>query len=141
MPVLALGELNTLQNFIDLPELQVCTAPSVVLHSQVAGFAIRVLLMPWRFCSCSSLQGVWLKCMFPAVRRKAWCLSQAWTYKKLGFPVPYLVVGRWGLTPFPKKTALRFVVGEPIAPPHVPLGGEVSPCRPLSILCMSHVPA
>jgi hypothetical protein len=39
---------------------------------------------------------------------------QAWTYKKLGFPVPYLVVGRWGVTPFPAPTPLRFVVGEPL---------------------------
>ena len=51
--------------------------------------------------------------------------EQAWTYKKFGFPVPYLVVGRWGLTPFPRRTPLRFVVGAPIDPPEVPLGGEV----------------
>ena len=51
--------------------------------------------------------------------------EQAWTYKILGFPVPYLVVGRWGLTPFPRRTPLRFVVGAPIDPPEVPLGGEV----------------
>lgn len=34
-----------------------------------------------------------------------------WTYKRLGFPVPYLVVGRWGLTPFPQRTGLRWVRG------------------------------
>ena len=51
--------------------------------------------------------------------------EQAWTYKKFGFPVPYLVVGRWALTPFPRRTPLRFVVGAPIDPPKVPLGGEV----------------
>lgn len=46
---------------------------------------------------------------------------QKWTYKNLGFPVPYLVVGRWGLSPFPKRVGLKFVIGEPIAPkPHVP---------------------
>lgn len=50
---------------------------------------------------------------------------QAWTYKKLGFPVPYLVVGRWRLTPFPAKTPLKFVVGAPIPPPELPLGAEV----------------
>ncbi|CAL8469789.1 g9331 [Coccomyxa elongata] len=49
---------------------------------------------------------------------------QAWTYKKLGFPVPYLVVGRWGVTPFPSKTPLKFVVGTPIDPPEVALDGE-----------------
>ena len=42
-------------------------------------------------------------------------LVQAWTYKKLGFPVPYLVVGRWGVTPFPAPTPLRFIVGEPLS--------------------------
>lgn len=52
--------------------------------------------------------------------------EQAWTYKKLGFPVPYLVVGRWGMTPFPSKTPLKFIVGAPIAPPDIPLGSEVS---------------
>ena len=51
--------------------------------------------------------------------------AQAWTYKKFGFPVPYLVVGRWTLTPFPRRTPLRFVVGAPIDPPEVPLGSEV----------------
>lgn len=40
---------------------------------------------------------------------------QAWTYKKLGFPVPYLVVGRWGVTPFPAPTPMRFIVGEPLS--------------------------
>ena len=57
--------------------------------------------------------------------------DQAWTYKKLGFPIPYLVVGRWGMTPFPSKTALKFIVGLPIAPPDIPLGGEVSRPAPL----------
>lgn len=42
---------------------------------------------------------------------------QLWTYKRLGFPVPYLLVGRWGLTPFPRQTCLRFVIGEPIPTP------------------------
>ncbi len=46
---------------------------------------------------------------------------QAWTYKKLGFPVPYLVVGRWGVSPLPRQTGLKFVIGEPIQPPaHTP---------------------
>ena len=55
---------------------------------------------------------------------------QAWTYKKLGFPVPYLVVGRWGMTPFPSKAPLRFIVGAPIAVPSDPLGEKVSrPCE------------
>jgi 2-acylglycerol O-acyltransferase 2 len=52
-------------------------------------------------------------------------LLQAWTYKKLGFPVPYLVVGRWGLSPLPRATGLKFVVGEPIAPPAYTPGAQV----------------
>ena len=51
---------------------------------------------------------------------------QAWTYKKLGFPIPYLVVGRWGLSPFPMQTGLKFVIGEPIPPPAHTLGTQVS---------------
>lgn len=49
--------------------------------------------------------------------------AQAWTYKKLGFPIPYLVVGRWGASPLPRATGLRFVIGEPIAPPPPPPTG------------------
>ena len=42
---------------------------------------------------------------------------QAWSYKRLGFPIPYLVVGRWCLSPFPRSTGLKFIIGEPIQPP------------------------
>ncbi|CAK0784954.1 hypothetical protein CVIRNUC_008159 [Coccomyxa viridis] len=70
VPVLCLGELSALRNFVDLPGMQ------------------------------------------------------AWTYKKLGFPVPYLVVGRWGMTPFPSKAPLRFIVGAPIAVPSNPVGEQ-----------------
>ena len=59
-------------------------------------------------------------------------MLQAWTYKKFGFPVPYLVVGRWGLTPFPSKAPLRFIVGAPIPVPENPLGEKVSRHSPLS---------
>ena len=46
---------------------------------------------------------------------------QRWTYKNLGFPVPYWVVGRWGVSPFPKRVGLKFIIGEPMSPrPHVP---------------------
>ena len=46
---------------------------------------------------------------------------QRWTYKHLGFPVPYWVVGRWGVSPFPKRVGLKFIIGEPMCPrPHVP---------------------
>uniref|UniRef100_A0A1D2A7N3 Diacylglycerol O-acyltransferase n=1 Tax=Auxenochlorella protothecoides TaxID=3075 RepID=A0A1D2A7N3_AUXPR len=47
-----------------------------------------------------------------------------WTYKRLGFPVPYLIVGRWGLTPFPQPTGLRFIIGEPIPPVELGPGEE-----------------
>lgn len=30
-----------------------------------------------------------------------------WTYKKFGFPIPYLVAGRWKISPFPEPTGLR----------------------------------
>lgn len=59
--------------------------------------------------------------------------DQAWTYKKLGFPVPYLVVGRWGLTPFPSKTPLKFVVGAPISLSDISLDTKVNLQFPCSI--------
>lgn len=50
-----------------------------------------------------------------------WPALQQWTYKNIGYPVPFLLVGRWGVTPFPRQTGLRFVIGEPIVPPpHTP---------------------
>lgn len=52
---------------------------------------------------------------------------QRWTYKHLGFPIPYWVVGRWGVSPFPKREGLKFIIGKPIsaAGPHTP-GTKVS---------------
>ena len=49
---------------------------------------------------------------------------QRWTYKKFGFPLPYLVVGRWGFSPLPRATSLKFIIGEPIPPPPQPLPGH-----------------
>lgn len=43
-----------------------------------------------------------------------WPAALRWTYKRLGFPMPYFMVGRWGLSPFPSKTGLLFVVGRPL---------------------------
>lgn len=43
---------------------------------------------------------------------------QTVTYRKLGFPIPYLLVGRWGISPLPKKMPLVYVMGEPIKPPY-----------------------
>ncbi|KAK9829305.1 hypothetical protein WJX72_005048 [[Myrmecia] bisecta] len=71
VPIIVLGEINALRNFIDVPVLQ------------------------------------------------------QWTYKKIGFPVPYLLVGRWGVTPFPSQTGLKFVIGEPIEPPKHEPGTQV----------------
>ena len=55
----------------------------------------------------------------------SWPWLQQWSYKKLGFPVPYLVVGRWGVSPFPRRTGLKFVIGEPIQLPHHVSGTQV----------------
>ena len=63
-------------------------------------------------------------------------MLQAWTYKKFGFPVPYLVVGRWGITPFPSKAPLKFIVGSPISVPENPLGEKV---RSDDSLCTRHL--
>jgi hypothetical protein len=51
---------------------------------------------------------------------------QQYTYKRLGFPLPYLLVGRWGVSPMPKKTSLVYALGEPLAPP---------PSPPSALLC------
>ena len=47
---------------------------------------------------------------------------QRWSYRRLGFPVPFLVGGRLGVLPLPSRTGLRFVVGRPIAPPALAQG-------------------
>lgn len=43
-------------------------------------------------------------------------LQQA-TYRKFGFPVPFILSGRWFFTPFPRKTPLVYVIGRPLQPP------------------------
>ena len=42
---------------------------------------------------------------------------QRWTYRRLGFPIPFLIVGKYGILPLPSRAGLRFVVGRPIRPP------------------------
>eukprot|EP00210_Caulerpa_lentillifera_P003438 g3281.t1 len=44
---------------------------------------------------------------------------QKLTYKKIGFPIPYWLVGRWAVSPFPKRVPLMYIVGEPIPPPKI----------------------
>ncbi|GLC40901.1 hypothetical protein PLESTM_001123800 [Pleodorina starrii] len=39
------------------------------------------------------------------------------TYKRLGFPVPFILAGRWGLTTLPLRNPLIYVLGAPLAPP------------------------
>jgi hypothetical protein len=34
---------------------------------------------------------------------------QRWTYKRWGFPMPFLIGGLWGFLPFPSRTHLRWV--------------------------------
>ena len=60
---------------------------------------------------------------------------QQWTYKNLGFPIPYWVVGRWGVSPFPKRTGLKFIIGAPISAsaPHEP--GTKACCTVSTCIC------
>jgi 2-acylglycerol O-acyltransferase 2 len=51
---------------------------------------------------------------------------QRWTYRRLGFPVPFLLAGWLRVTPLPAKTGLRYVVGCPIDPPQLAPGEEPS---------------
>lgn len=39
------------------------------------------------------------------------------TYKILGFPLPYLIGGKFGVLPFPSRDGLKFIIGKPIEPP------------------------
>ncbi|GMH39261.1 hypothetical protein BSKO_07159 [Bryopsis sp. KO-2023] len=48
------------------------------------------------------------------------------TYRIFGFPIPYLLVGRWGFSPLPKKVPMLFVIGEPIQPPPLDPGSAIS---------------
>lgn len=45
-----------------------------------------------------------------------------WTYKVLGFPLPYIIGGKFGVLPFPSREGLQFVIGKPVVPP--------ATCRP-----------
>ncbi|CAG9462880.1 unnamed protein product [Pedinophyceae sp. YPF-701] len=42
---------------------------------------------------------------------------QHYTYRKFGFPIPFLIGGRWKLSPLPQWGRVTFVVGSPMAPP------------------------
>lgn len=54
---------------------------------------------------------------------------QQLTYKRLGFPFPYMLVGRWGCSPFPKKVPLVYVVGKPLRAPEYPEGRLLHYCE------------
>lgn len=73
--------------------------------------------------------------------RNLWDLPdfQQWTYKKIGFPIPYIVVGRWGVSPLPSQRPVKFIIGTPVdLPPadkildadgQVPLVSHAHICR------------
>lgn len=42
---------------------------------------------------------------------------QQYTYRRLGFPVPFILGGRWFLSPLPKRVPLKYILGDPITPP------------------------
>ena len=46
-----------------------------------------------------------------------------WTYKKFGFPFPFVACGKAGILPFPSKEGLKFVIGNPIKP--IELMGDI----------------
>lgn len=55
-----------------------------------------------------------------------WPKLQMATYRIFGFPIPYLLVGRWGFSPLPRKVPLLFIIGKPITPPKVHSGSKVA---------------
>lgn len=54
-----------------------------------------------------------------------WPAMQRWCTKKLGFPIPFVIAGRWWL-PLPGRTHLKFVVGQPIEAPPPAIEGQPS---------------
>ncbi|PRW56972.1 Diacylglycerol O-acyltransferase 1 [Chlorella sorokiniana] len=52
-----------------------------------------------------------------------WPAMQRWCTKKLGFPIPFIIAGRWCL-PLPAPTGLRFVIGQPLRAPKLAKEGE-----------------
>lgn len=54
-----------------------------------------------------------------------WPSVQRWCTKKLGFPIPFVIAGRWFL-PLPARTHLKFVVGQPLPAPKLAQEGEPS---------------
>jgi hypothetical protein len=60
------------------------------------------------------------------MRRAGPALTASPAARRFGFPVPYLMVGRWLLSPLPRQTPLVYVVGEPLAPPALAEGEQVA---------------
>lgn len=93
------------------PEVVVCTKHRGFIRMALESNAA---LVP---CLClNEIYGVWNAIEWPSL--------QAWTYKKVGFPIPFLLTGRFPLMFVPKPHAtgatvhpLTFVLGEPLLPP------------------------
>eukprot|EP00898_Chlorokybus_atmophyticus_P007506 jgi/Chlat1/7757/Chrsp66S07224 len=49
----------------------------------------------------------------------AWPALQRWTYKRFGFPVPFLPVGLMNYLPLPCRIPMNIVVGEPLRMPEL----------------------
>ncbi|KAL4452259.1 hypothetical protein ABPG75_007921 [Micractinium tetrahymenae] len=54
-----------------------------------------------------------------------WPWMQRWCTKRLGFPIPFIIAGRWCL-PLPASTHLKFVVGQPVEAPPLAVPGQPS---------------
>ncbi|KAL6751324.1 hypothetical protein V8C86DRAFT_2780175, partial [Haematococcus lacustris] len=56
-----------------------------------------------------------------------WPNLQRWTYKRVGFPFPFIIAGRWWAPPLPLRVPLVYVLGEPLLPPPLPPSGAPVP--------------
>ena len=108
-PILCFGEATSLSNFVDTPRMH-----------QVRCGRMRVT---WRQVACpDSLTGVSsaLCLRFALSSIDAHVSSDSrfqWSYKKFGFPIPFMATGRWLVSPFPSRgQGLKFVIGKPIEP-------------------------
>jgi hypothetical protein len=110
VPVLALGETLQLTNLYDMPALHAYTYKRLGFPG-VGGLA-GWLARGAQVCAAPQLS-------------LARTTSTHHTLSRLSPPVcttvPFVLVGRWGVTPLPRKVGLVYVVGKPLRPPpHTP---------------------
>lgn len=131
VPLVVLGEVNSLRNMalFDWPAVQVRGAavrgsarqraalawgPALARPAfpggdvgPLPGLAWRGVHWPGAMASEPAMEALAASMGEPLALGPRSCGVQRWSYKRLGFPIPYLIAGKWGLLPLPAKTGLR----------------------------------